>query len=147
MLYVNAKDQKNERKVLDAINSFPEFEFVDFIQDRSAGAIWDFRGLTLGSPPLREYRVEAKVREINSTDFPTIFISKDKILDMRANPERRHYVAYWFKTEGKVKLYHLDPLELKEKRLKFWHHRAQRQMESDVFEVPSDKFVWETTLK
>lgn len=137
-MFVNDQDKENEKKVFEQIrNLVPAFENLKFVQTLKKEDVYDFLGYR------REVKLDIKVRNIRSTDYPDFFISKEKVEEMKAAPTEDHYIAYQFTKDQKIRVYHLNKIKLEQRDLNFVHRRSGKETDSDVFLVPSNEHILE----
>lgn len=139
MLHVSAQDIEYERLMFEAVRDLPEFADIPLRQDLRDGALYDYNGQAGG----RNVFLELKRRNISSRQFPTFFISKNKIEGMV--PGNEYYVAYWFQVNNTLRVYRLDTEDLKSKDLDFTHLKAG-PMTSRIYEVPAKKYLHEISF-
>jgi len=136
-MLVNELDYENESDVLEAIkDTFLPFKDLTFIH-KTGASVFDFFGY-YGSKKAME--VDVKVRDATAYQYPTLFVSRDKVDYVMHNQTTEFYLVYYFKKSFICRIYHLNNMEVSEKEIAFKHKRTGEFMEKRVFEVPTGQF-------
>lgn len=105
-MYVTEDDTDSERKVVRYVkrtSRLPDFTGVTFKQNRDPAAIFDFNGYR---DDLLVLKLDVKIRDIASTDYPDYFISMEKYDEFRVGL-CKYYMLYGFKKDRSILVFDL----------------------------------------
>lgn len=134
-MFVNSNDYNSEVEVLNScIDLIPEISNRN-LKHISSSSIYDFAGDQL--------KVDVKVENISSTQYPRYLLSKEKGDLVKNEPQCDYWIIYYFLGDYKIRAFDLSYTPLTLSVLNYTHARSQEKMSKEVYSVPSHAYRYE----